>query len=82
MPFRSYRLIRLNKAIGVSEDITTHSDYDITTYDNFGKRTDEVVKLGEIDREWCKLRMTGDRFAKLDGGRCQPISEEEFNALV
>jgi hypothetical protein len=82
MPFRSYRLIRLNKAIGQSNDISTHSDYDITTYDNFGKRNDEVVKLNVIDRDWCELRMNGDRFAKLDGGRCMPITEEEFNALV
>jgi hypothetical protein len=82
MPFRSYKLIRLNKAIGISSDITTHSDYDVTIYDNFGRATDTVIKLGEIDREWCELRMTGDRFGKLDGGRCMPISEQEFEALA
>jgi len=80
--FRSYRLIRLNKAIGQSDDISTHSDYDVTIYDNFGRGSDVVMKLSEIDKDWCELRMRGDRFAKLDGGRCGPITEEEFDALI
>lgn len=81
MTFRSYRLIRLNQAIGQSQ-IETMCDYDVTIVDNFGRTNTMVMKLHHIDQDWCKLRMKGDRFAKLDGGKCFPITEEEYYSLI
>ena len=77
--FRGYSLIRLNKAVG-NEDVSTKTDYEVTIHNSVGTVTNQVLKLSQIEREWCKLRMKGDRFAMMLGGVVTPISEEEYNA--
>lgn len=78
--FKGYSLIRLNKAVDASSVEAYH--YDVTIIDVLGRRTDKFLSVAEVDRDWCKLRMTEDRFAKMVSGTCMPITEEEFNQLA
>ena len=77
--FIGFSLIRLNKAVGLSHDITTHSEYDVTIHNVFGKAINQVMKIHKIDADWCKLRMlTNEKWAVLKNGMCYSISEEEY----
>jgi len=80
--FRTYQLIQLVRAVGVSGELATKCDYKVQTVDGFGRTEEKIMKLHEVERDWCKLRMTGDRYAKLSSGKCEPISQEEFNRLL
>lgn len=79
MKFIGFALLEMTKATG-TEDIRTARTYDITVYDKFGRVQNENLKLNEIEREWGKMRMTGDRFAVLDGSTVSVLSAEEFEA--
>jgi hypothetical protein len=79
--FRGFTLIKLNKAVGISSDAETKCDYEVTVVDVLGRVHVKVMKLSQIERDFCKLRMSGDRCAKLAGGVVEIISEEEFDRL-
>jgi hypothetical protein len=77
--FRGFSLIRLNKAVDASQHEAYN--YDVTIVDILGRITQSFLSVSDVDRNWCGLRMNGDRFAKLQSGECKPITEEEFNSL-
>lgn len=78
--FKGYTLIRLNKAVG-NTNVETMCDYDVTIIDVLGRRQDKVLNLSKIERDFGKLRMNGDRYAKLLSGDVMLISEQEFERL-
>ena len=79
--FKGYQLIRLNKALG-NEDVETKCDYHVTVVDVLGRRTEKLMKLSQIERDFGKLRMNGNRCAKLVSGEVTIISEQEFEDLA
>ncbi len=79
--FKGYTLIKLNKAVG-NPNVETICDYDVTIVDVLGRKQDKVVKLNQIERDFGKLRMNGNRCAKLAGGEVTVISEQEFERLA
>ena len=79
--FKGYQLIKLNKALG-NENTETMCDYHVTIVDVLGRKTDKVVKLSKIERDFGKLRMNGSRCAKLVSGDVTMISEQEFDKLA
>lgn len=79
--FKGYQLIKLNKALG-NENTETMCDYSVTYVDVLGRKHDKVLKLGVIERDFGKLRMNGDRCAKLVSGDVTVITETEFDRLA
>jgi hypothetical protein len=79
--FKGYQLIKLNKAIG-NENTETMCDYHVTTVDVLGRKTDKVLKLNQIERDFGKLRMNGNRCAKVVSGYTELITEQEFERLA
>jgi len=79
--FKGYQLIRLNKALG-NEDVETKCTYHVTVVDVLGRRTDKVMKLSQIERDFGGLRMNGQRCAKLVSGTTIFVTEQEFEDLA
>lgn len=79
--FKGYQLIRLDKAIDESTGIAAFT-YETTVHDVFGRASKKNISVSQLDRDWCKLRMQGDRFAMMIGGVVKPITEEEYNKLT
>jgi len=82
LAFRGFALIKLVKAVGGSTLEGVEFSYEVTIHDHFGRVKHSDLKIHTIDKEWCKLRMEGDRFAMMCGGVCKPITEEEYISLL
>lgn len=78
--FKGYSLIRLNKAVDATQ--VEAYNYDVTIVDVLGRSKQAFMNSTKVDRDWCKLRMNGDRFAKMVSGTVTPITEAEFNRLA
>lgn len=78
--FKGYSLIRLNKAVDANSGPDAYT-YDVTIVDVLGRSRQAFLHSTKLDRDWTKLRMNGDRFAKMVSGTVTPITEEEFNRL-
>ncbi len=81
LKYHGYALIALTKAVGEGTMGAEPFSYEVTIYDKFGRVRHTELKTQEIDHDWCKLRMTGDKFAQLVGSVCRPITEEEWAEL-
>jgi hypothetical protein len=80
LKFKGFSLIKLVKAINWRKELDTLGySYEVIIHDAFGRVKITEMKLNEIEKDWCKLRMTGDRFAISISGTVKSISEEEYN---
>lgn len=88
--FKGYATIKLIRAVNAvdSSPVSESTEGDVMPYgyeacitDVMGRVSIKILTTSELDRDWCKLRMNGDRFAKLSGGECKPISENEYKNL-
>jgi len=80
--FKGFSLIRLTRAIDESTPGGQAFAYEVTIHDHFGRVKFTELKVHEVDRDWCKLRMEGERFAMMVSGVCKPITEQEYLQLI
>ena len=82
MSFKGFKVIKLIKAV----DDTTGPEaftYETIVHDVFGRSKTEYINVSVLDRDWCKLRMGGDKMAVLhSNGTCQVIDEAEYVRLT
>jgi hypothetical protein len=88
--FKGYATIKLIRAVNATQSAPLNAacvddvipyGYEAIITDVMGRQTVRVISTAELERDWCKLRMNGDQFAKLSSGECKPISEEEYERL-
>ena len=83
LKFKGFSLIRLTRAINERDTLGGKPfAYEVTIHDHFGRVKFTELKTHVLDRDWCKLRMEGDRYAMLVGGVCKPITEQEYLSLI
>lgn len=82
MKFIGFALIEMQRATG-TEDVETARSYDCVIYDKFGRVEKVNLKLGQIERDWGRMRMTeNSRWAILEGSDVRMLTFDEFAAQL
>lgn len=81
-PFRGYSLIQLVKAVGEASSLEDAFSYEVILHDVLGRKKVDVMTIAKVDRDWCKLRMNGNRMAVMESGVVRVIDWGEWFRLA
>lgn len=80
--FYGFQLLKLIQAIGNIKDPENSFCYEVEHYNVFGEKTIKTMKVKQVDRDFGKLRMSGDRYAVLEAGVSRFINSYEYQELT